>query len=269
MTILKELIPPFVYERVASLYRNLNKNNFIYWEGDYKSWDEASALCKGYDASEVFEKVKSASLAVKNGNAVFERDGVLFYHEEYSWELLACLFKIATEFKGRLSVLDFGGSLGSTYFQQKKIVTGLFPLTWCIVEQKQFVEFGKAGLEDDVLKFEYTVEDALEKNDSNVLLLGSVLQYLQDPYTWLKKFRDKKIPYMLIDRTPFIQGSVDRLTVQHVPERIYKATYPGWFFSEQKFMETILKDYSLIASYTLQDKSNIRAEFKGLFLKLN
>ena len=57
---------------------------------------------------------------VKNGEAVYERDSVLFDEIQYSWGLLAGLEKAALEHDGKLCVLDFGGSLGSTYYQNKQ-----------------------------------------------------------------------------------------------------------------------------------------------------
>jgi putative methyltransferase (TIGR04325 family) len=268
MSILSEIIPPFLYRHLAPIYKRLNKSNFLYWEGNYSSWAEASSACKGYDASAVLDKVKAAALKVKNGDAAFERDSVLFHDHEYSWELLACILKVAGEWNGRLSVLDFGGSLGSTWFQNKKMLENLNSVTWCIVEQKKFVDEGQSLFQDRVLKFEYSIDEAVAKYDPNLLILGSVLQYLPDPYEWLQKFIDKRILYIIIERTPFIKGEKDRLTIQHVPEKIYDGSYPSWFLSEQKFLEMMLKKYQLVASYPLKDKTNIPAESKGFFLKL-
>ena len=45
---------------------------------------------------------------MKNGEAVYERDSVLFDEIQYSWGLLAGLQKAALENDGKLCVLDFG-----------------------------------------------------------------------------------------------------------------------------------------------------------------
>lgn len=265
---LKKLIPDFIYQSLASFYKKLNRKKFLYWEGDYNSWAEAQAKCKGYDEETILEKVKESALKVKNGEAVFERDGVLFFEEEYTPELREAIMKISSEYNGTISVLDFGGSLGSTYFQYRKILKQLKSVTWCVVEQDNYVNCGKAMFENDELKFEFIIEEAIAKYKPNLLLLGSVLQYLPEPYEWLQKFLQKKFPYVIIERSPFIDGSHDRLTIQHVPEKIYKSSYPSWFFSEQKFLNKILEDYDLILSYPLKDKANIRSEFKGFIFKL-
>jgi len=37
----------------------------------------------------------------------------------------------------------------------------------------------------------------------------------------------------------FIAGDKDRLTVQHVPASIYRASYPAWFFSWERFLGAV------------------------------
>jgi putative methyltransferase (TIGR04325 family) len=84
----------------------------------------------------------------------------------------------------------------------------------------------------------------------------------------LEKIISLKIPYLIIDRMPFIRTGKDRLTVQRVHPLIYEASYPAWFFSYPSFMDHILKKYTLIAEYPCEDRANIPSEFKGLILKL-
>ena len=120
---LKSVIPPIL----ISCYRKIfpKKEKIGMWSGNYTSWQEAKANCTGYDAANILEKCKNALLKVKNGEAAYERDSVLFNQIQYSWGLLAGLQKAALENNGNLCVLDFGGSLGSTYFQNKAFLSSL------------------------------------------------------------------------------------------------------------------------------------------------
>ncbi|GHV55461.1 hypothetical protein FACS1894216_17850 [Synergistales bacterium] len=61
------------------------------WSGDYATWEDALLNSKGYDERSIFEKVLKASISVRDGEAVYERDSVLFDQIEYSWPLLAGL----------------------------------------------------------------------------------------------------------------------------------------------------------------------------------
>lgn len=50
---------------------------------------------------------------------------------------------------GEVSVIDFGGGMGSTYFQNRdKIIDCLDIIQWNVVQQKHFVDFGKRYMED-------------------------------------------------------------------------------------------------------------------------
>ena len=94
-------------------------------------------------AIELLEKVKSSALKVKKGEAAFERDSVVFEKEDHAWHVVASLLLIASRNGNKLHVLDFGGSLGSQYFQNKRFFEHLSEFSWSVVEQQNFVECGK------------------------------------------------------------------------------------------------------------------------------
>src|SRR4051812_2697231 len=101
------------------IYKKYIKKSPYGWSGDFRSWQDAEKKSVGYDAQEIVEKVTRSVLKVKNAKAVYERDSVLFDKIEYSWPLLSALLWIALKKNNELSVVDFGGSLGSSYFQNK------------------------------------------------------------------------------------------------------------------------------------------------------
>ena len=71
--------------------------------------------------------------------------------------------------------------------------------------------------------------------------LSGVLQYLEHPYSLLADIVKRKIQYIIVDRTRFTLKNVDdRLTVQMVHPKIYKPSYPCWFFNEAKFLRFFL-----------------------------
>lgn len=247
--IIKQFIPPIIFKLLKKIKkkRQIQSKNEV-WSGDYSSWEDAQINCTGYDSAIILEKCKEALLKVKNGEAVYERDSVLFDQIHYSWGLLAGLQKVALDNDGKLCVLDFGGSLGSSYYQNKEFLSGLKCLEWCIVEQTRFVDCGKDYFEEDQLKFYHTIEECLLKHKPNVLLLSGVLQYLENPYQWIEKFIEFGISYIIIDRTTLINSEKDILTIQNVPDSIYKASYPAWFFNKKKF-NTKFSDYTIISGF--------------------
>lgn len=257
----KDWCPPVLLRWI----KKLAGRGSLSFEGDYSSWSAAQGKSTGYDAAEILRQVCDSTLKVKRGEVLFERDSVCFYHEEYRWSTLACLLAVAAEHEGCLNVLDFGGSLGSFYFQHRKLFSKLKNVNWSVIEQKQFVECGREQIQDEILQFYESVAHCLEKKPVDVILLSSVLQYLEKPYQILTELAQTGAPYLLIDRTPFTTDMKDRIAIQHVPNAIYAASYPAWFFSQRGFEMMIEKlGYRLIAEFSCDEKVDA-GEFKGAF----
>ena len=161
--------------------------------------------------------------------------------------------------------MDFGGSLGSSYYQCKTFLSGLDNLQWSIVEQPHFVSCGKELFADETLKFYETIDDCLKVQQPDVVLLSSVLQYLEKPYDLLESIIKHKFSYIIFDITPFHNGSHDIITIQQVPEVIYSADYPCWIFSLDKFMKFLDNEFK---SLNFQALEKFSANYSGLFFKL-
>src|SRR5688572_17179370 len=61
------------------------------WFGNYSSWKQVCDEADGYDSDIIFEKTKQAILKVKSGEAVYERDSVIFDRKEYNFAIIAFL----------------------------------------------------------------------------------------------------------------------------------------------------------------------------------
>ena len=235
------------------------------WYGNYSSWNEAKGKCNGYESDAIFNKIKDAVQCVKNGKAKYERDSVLFYKEGYNWKVLACLMFIATKQNGILHVTDFGGSLGSFFYQHRKLFTALNDLKWGVVEQSHFVKYGRQELKE--LDFYYSVEESLQNQKPQVLFLSSVLQYLDKPFEVLKQLIGLNFEYIIIDRTAFTSNDNHELSVQRVDPKIYSASYPAWFFNEEKFLNIFNPHYQVFLSFENDDFTNRAGSyFKGYFM---
>lgn len=242
------------------------------WFGNYASWDEVEKQCGGYDDSLVFEKVKQATFKVKKGEAAFERDSVTFDKIEFDEKLLSFFKNVASLNSNTISVLDFGGSLGSSYFQYKQLFDKTTSVKWNVVEQKHFVDFGKKEFKNNELQFFYTPQECLSEISIDVLLLSSVLSYLKEPYSVLNDLISLSIKYIVIDRNLFLKDE-DRLTKQIVPSSIYEASYPCWVLSEKQVLKTLASRYEVMAYLNPYDGlevdlSDKKAYFKGVILKL-
>jgi putative methyltransferase (TIGR04325 family) len=242
------------------------------WTGQYDSWADVLKKTSSYQADTIFDKVKGAAQAVLNGEALYERDAVLFHEPDFDWALLAVLQQIAISNNNKLALIDFGGSLGSTYFQNRHFLPTI-DISWNVVEQNKFVEMGDEMKMPYALSFHLTIQDALSKSNAKVLLLSSMLQYVEDPYKLLEEMIAYDFEYVILARTSFIKDSQQRLTLQNVPSHIYSASYPCWFFNEEEFIQFFSKKYSLKCHIPTTVENEIQFEdaksgyWKGFYFK--
>jgi putative methyltransferase (TIGR04325 family) len=223
----------------------------VRYSGAYRSWEEASAAARGWDRTNILEGVAAAVAKVERGEAVSERDSITLDHFDYSFPVMAALLKASLESAGAISVLDFGGSLGSSYRQFRAFAPAV-GVQWHVVEQENFVHRGKSEFETAGLRFFLTPEEAASRSHPQVVLLSGVLQFLENPYETLIRLSAIGSRYLILDRTPFSALAEDRLTVQRVPPAIYEASYACRIFSHARMMSS-LPDWNLLADFASPD----------------
>lgn len=243
----------------------------ISFAGDYPTWEAASQDCGGYEAPQILEKVRQSTLKVKRGEAAFERDGVVFEKPQYSWPLLASLLCAASENGGKLNVVDFGGSLGSIYFQHRRFFHHRPAVCWTVVEQPHFVDVGCREIAEGPLRFCASTHEAAERDNACILLLSGVLQCLADPHGTLRELLSHNWSHVILDRTAFVTSrSNDRLTVQTVPASVYEAKYPSWFLSEGPLLKRLCVNYEVVAEWPALDSFPLEGDstaYKGFFCR--
>jgi putative methyltransferase (TIGR04325 family) len=260
----RQWLPPALATRVRPWFGGIR------FSGDYASWDAARAQSGGYDAAAILERVSAATREAASGSGKYERDSVLFDEPQVSWPMLAGLLAAAAESGGGLSVLDFGGSLGTSYFQCRPLLPRGRALTWSIVEQENFVDHGQRHFQTDELHFHHSIAQAIAASPPAVALLSSVLQYVPEPAAVIDALVAAAVPYLVVDRTPFVEDGGDRITVQHVPRSIYAASYPCWLFSRPGFLDRF-RGYELVATFDSPDgiahAGRVRFGFGGMILR--
>jgi putative methyltransferase (TIGR04325 family) len=170
------------------------------FEGCYSTWQEAAALSTGYDSPTIFETTRAATLKVRNGEAAFERDSVTFERPDYPLFLISSLLHVAAASGGRLSIMDFGGALGSSYYQCRTFTSGVRDLRWAIVEQPHYVKYGQAELQTDALRFHAAIDDCVRIEKPNVAILSGVLSIVERPYQIVDDIIAHGLEYVIVDR---------------------------------------------------------------------
>ena len=267
--LLSSFLPPIARKAARRLVPRSRSIEFV---GDYSSWSDARAASAGYDLPSILEKQIAAASKVRDGKAAYERDTVVFDEIEHMFPLLASLLHAAGAQGNRLSVLDFGGALGSSYYQNRGLLHHVPGLRWSIVEQPHFVDAGRRLFEDASLRFYESIERCMALERPNVLLLSSVLQYLEKPLEFAAGLAGLGISYLIVDRTPMTGQVPRRLTVQHVPPSIYAASYPCWIFNEHELRTVFEPAWETLYPFeshvgTVIDLGDAKARYAGFFLR--
>lgn len=244
----------------------------VWFSGTYSSWAEARRLSTGYDEPSILAKVRQATLDVIAGRAACERDSLALPTIEYSLPLLECLLFVATQSGNQLCLLDFGGSLGSSYWQNRGFLTHLSRVRWCVVEQPHFVAVGRAEIADACLCFYGSIAECLARERPDAALLSGVLQNLEDPYALLGSLLDRRLRFVILDRTQFFVSDLsDRITIETVHPAVYTGSYPSWFFNLRRFRSFVEQcGYEIAAEFDSWERWVVDgddAQNKGFLLR--
>ncbi|HEV2270385.1 MAG TPA: methyltransferase, TIGR04325 family [Steroidobacteraceae bacterium] len=258
LKLLKPLVPPLLADLVS------RARSPIRFSGEFASWEAAAARAGGYDAREITDRVLAATRKVAAGEAAYERDTVLFDRIEYAWPVLASLLQVGLE-RGALRVVDFGGSLGSTWRQNSRYLQRLrIPLSWHVVEQEHLVALGNQEFSGDVLRFYPSITEAA-RGGADVVLFSSSLCYVRDAEQCVREAA--AAPFIVVDRLPIISGARDRIAVQHVSEPIYRASYPIRLFAEETLMSGLLAGWCVRETWDCDLQPDRDSRCRGFFLE--
>ena len=206
-------------------------------------------VCTGYDDPSITQKALSSILKTKDQSDRYERDSsIIEGTPDFAFNSLRWIKSFAEDYK--INLVDFGGSLGSSFFQLKPFLDN-YSLKWNVIEQEHVAVVGKSKPENDQLKFFSNIQNIPNASSISTFFSSSAIQYLQDPYKVLNDLNLAEFKYLIFDRVSVIEGEKDRLTIQVVPNKRYKAIYPCWFLSKQKFLNYLIDlGFALIDSYS-------------------
>jgi putative methyltransferase (TIGR04325 family) len=249
---LKKLIPGFV---ITHLNQRLGRVN--QYKGSYESWQHALSRSSGYTSQKLVNKVIESNTAVITNKARYERDGVIFDEISYAMELNACLLLgyIQKDSNQIYEIVDFGGSLGTTYRQFEEFTNYKLNFSWNIIEQEKLYEFGSANFENEKLRFYSSAKTTFTDFTPDIILFSAVLEFIEDFNFLLRGAISAGSEYIVFDRLPIWKGAVNHLSVLVAAKHI-SGSYPCWIFHEY-FLEEILEGYELVSKW-----SALGGEFK-------
>lgn len=203
--------------------------------GPFPSYATALAESTGYDSPCVVEQVESATLAVLEGQAAYERDGTAFDSRPN--------LPIHTVLKPLLgpgtTIADVGGGLGGLYINAPDLFSrGCRRL---VIEQTSMVVAGRRLNARHGLGIEFVEAARGELPRVDLLVLSGVLQYLPDPWAQLARWLEGCRPSAVI---------VDRTSVRRGPSRWYVQTNPGYYREAVSYPIQVLDQRRLLAAFS-------------------
>jgi putative methyltransferase (TIGR04325 family) len=162
-----------------------------------------------------------------------------------------------------LRVLDWGGSLGSTYRQNRQVLESAgIELEWTVVEQPHLVSIGESEFADGALRFASNLE-GFKKGDFDVVLFASSICYVPDAEAVLSSVADLAPKRIIFDRTPEATGQDDLYGVQQVGSKIYKASYPIRSFGRGKIERMLAPNYAKMLEWESELQPDPQTVSKG------
>jgi len=139
---------------------------------------------------------------------------------------------------------------------------------WRVVEQSHYVKAG-GEFTYDALSFYPTMGAAMEEASISAVLLSSVLPYLESPLAVLEDIAARRVPHVIIDRTPFAADGRERIVVQKTPAELGGGSYPCWLFNREKLFAPLNANYHVVQEWPGFDDVDAQAVFRGFHFERN
>jgi putative methyltransferase (TIGR04325 family) len=269
--VVKKITPPIILDIVKGIF--FTKKSKYGFHGNYASWKDASMNTTGWETEIILDKINQSTNQLEKKDDSFERDGEIISSTNQNFALMYSLIDSINIEKKELSIIDFGGSLGSHYKRYRHYINDGIKISWAIVEQKKYVDYAKKVNKNLELNFHYSISEALKLNNYNTFFSSGTIQYIEKPYELLDDLIHNKFSTIIFDRIFFIADITERICTQTAdPNVFYEASFPVWLFNEVKFKRYLSIKYTLISEFMSEDADKEiegkRIYHKGFYFKL-
>lgn len=221
---LRVLTPPILWGAARGMACRLgvHESQPVLFDGPFDSWRSAIAKSDGWDVPAVLDKTLAVSMKQKNGTIVFQQDTITYYHIIYSKSILFFIAMASAMEGGKLNIVDFGGSLGTNFFQNKRVLQEFMKrgtCVWSVVERPPTAELGKKLFQDSNLRFFSSLSELkadVSDYPPSFLFTGS-LQYVDDPSALLSEVAEQGVRLIAFDRLLVSSEEHHEIFVQRPP----------------------------------------------------
>ena len=195
----RDLVPPIAFD----LYRDFRGGRL-----EYRSFAEAQdATTSGNSSTDLTTTVAKKTEVFKSSTAV--TDPVIASSE---FAVFAALF--AFRDLASLSVLDFGGAAGASYYRSRPWVRAR-SVDWRVIETAAMVESAHLSAPAE-LSFHKDLSSATADwtKPPDLVLMSGTLQYLENPEATLSDLLDTQPGVLVLARTPLASSNRSHTLVQ-------------------------------------------------------
>ena len=191
-------------------------------------------------------------------------DGKIKSINESNYYILKKLKLLLNKNEKKLNIVEFGGGIGQKYLEFVKLFNEK-EINWSIVEPKK-----KKNLLPNKKNYffnfnEHTIK--LPHNKTNILIISSYLQYLKDPYEFIRKIcRLSKVDYLIIDNIPLTKEQEQRLLKRHDLDK--KKYYSYFLFNQKKFVKSLSDKFKFKEKINLKKMENYKKNYSFKFYDL-
>jgi putative methyltransferase (TIGR04325 family) len=271
------MIPPIALPGLKAI-----QNKLRYWstgvshENEYLplGWDSlmGSKASSGWDVGDWVEHNKRMWLRLK---AICEGTGPMVPHQEDLRtidgltdhnRIMIFAYSLALAFGGfsSLSILDWGGALGQSYFVAKALLPDNVEIDYHCKETRSLVEWGRQLMPDQHF---HDDESCLERRYGMVMAHASFYytRYWESLMEGLAKATAK---YLLITRQPFVLDVPSYVCLERLYRFGYQVEAPAWVFNRASFLREAEKhDLKLVREFVTGQTYEVeKAPEQPLFL---
>ncbi len=145
----------------------------------------------------------------------------------------AYVVALAAHKKDRLSVLDWGGSIGHYYVLSKALLPDVEIDYHC----KDFRRFCQYGRELFPKASFYESEEEYLKQSYDLVLASGSLQCLEDWRTTVGRLASISRPYLLVTRLPVVQAAASFVVLHRTYRNGFNTEYLCWFLNRDEFLD--------------------------------
>ncbi len=198
-------------------YRRFPGESYGGFRGIYESFDQAIAAAPktkpiGYD-----DEALADSYARDLDETI----------RQYDYPVLFWMQKLLTD---GTNVFDFGGNVGTHYFQYRGYLQLTDTVTWTVLDLPEIVKAGKHRHSEQNLFF---TDDVNQVRQADILLASGVVQYIEDFSTFVSTLNFQP-PHLLINRLPLYDG--ERFVTLQNGGNVF---YPQYVFNRARFIRSI------------------------------